>query len=282
MKIRRPCQAGAFYPASKDELVKSIEGCFLTSLGPGRKPSVNIDGKREVKGIVSPHAGYIYSGPIAAHSYTALAEDGKPDLAVLIGPNHTGVGSGVSLMSEGVWETPLGRLEIDKAAAERISASSDIIDIDELAHTYEHSIEVQIPFLQYLYGLEIKIVPICMMLQDLETSIEVGAAIYKGLNNIDYVIIASTDLTHYEPQVEAKEKDKEVIKQIIDLDEDGLHSVLARSNVSMCGYGPVTAFIKAMKLSNIHNVKLLKYGTSGDVTGDTSSVVGYVAVKAST
>lgn len=282
MKIRRPCQAGAFYPASKDELVKSIEDCFLTSLGPGRKPSVNIDGKREVKGIVSPHAGYIYSGPIAAHSYTALAEDGKPDLAVLIGPNHTGVGSGVSLMSEGVWETPLGRLEIDKAAAERISASSDIIDIDELAHTYEHSIEVQIPFLQYLYGLEIKIVPICMMLQDLETSIEVGAAIYKGLNNIDYVIIASTDLTHYEPQVEAKEKDKEVIKQIIDLDEDGLHSVLTRFNISMCGYGPVTAFIKAMKLSNIHNVKLLKYGTSGDVTGDTSSVVGYVAVKAST
>ena len=236
MKIRRPCQAGAFYPASKDELVKSIEDCFLTSLGPGRKPSVNIDGKREVKGIVSPHAGYIYSGPIAAHSYTALAEDGKPDLAVLIGPNHTGVGSGVSLMSEGVWETPLGRLEIDKAAAERISASSDIIDIDELAHTYEHSIEVQLPFIRY-FKKDFAFVPILVSRARIDVYKELGKEIAGSIKDYgkEVVIIASSDMTHYEEHESAKKKDTLAIEAILNLDEDLLLKRVAQYDISMCG-----------------------------------------------
>jgi AmmeMemoRadiSam system protein B len=281
MKVRKPCQAGAFYPGTKDSLIKSLEDCFQ-NLGPCRKPSVNFEGRRKIKGVVCPHAGYIYSGPIAAYSYLALAEDGKPDFAVIIGPNHTGVGSGVSIMVDGVWETPLGKLEIDKETAENIFSFTNIIDINETAHEYEHSIEVQIPFLQYLYGEEIKIIPICMMMQDLETAIEVGDSIFKGIKDSNYVVIASTDMTHYEPQVEAEKKDKEVIDSIINLDEKRLNRAIREKNVSMCGYGPTIAFIKIMKLIGAVNVKLLKYGTSGDVTGDTSSIVGYASIAAST
>jgi AmmeMemoRadiSam system protein B len=282
MKVRRPCQAGAFYPGSKNSLLKSIEECFLSPLGPGRKPTVNPRGERLIKGLVCPHAGYMYSGPVAAYSYLALADDGKPDVAVILGPNHTGLGSGVSIMVEGFWETPLGKLEVDEEVAKRISSSSDIIDIDETAHLYEHSIEVQLPFLQYLYGEALKIVPICMMMQDLETSREVAEAVHEAVHGLNHIILASSDMTHYEPQSEAKRKDEEAIKSILTLDEEGLHSVINRLNVSMCGYGPVTVFIRAMKLEKAFNVTLLKYETSGDVTGDGSSVVGYAALKAST
>ncbi|MEM2901897.1 MAG: MEMO1 family protein [Candidatus Bathyarchaeia archaeon] len=282
MKVRRPCQAGAFYPGSRNSLLESIEECFLSPLGPGRKPTVNPRGERLIKGLVCPHAGYMYSGPVAAYSYLALAEDGKPDVAVILGPNHTGLGSGVSIMVEGVWETPLGRLEVDEGVAEKISSSSDIIDVDDTAHLYEHSIEVQLPFLQYLYGEGLKIAPICMMMQDLETSREVAEAVYKAVQGLNYIVLASTDMTHYEPQSEAKKKDGEAIKSILTLDEEGLHNVINRLNVSMCGYGPVTVFIRAMKLDKALNVTLLKYATSGDVTGDVGAVVGYAAVKAST
>lgn len=281
MKIRKPCQAGTFYPASKDLLIEAIKGCFLHPIGPQTIPSLNLDGETKIKGIICPHAGFTYSGPIAAHSYAALAGDGKPDLAVIIGPNHTGLGSGVSLMLEGFWETPLGKIEIENQVAEKILNLSDIIDIDELAHQYEHSIEVQIPFLQYLYGSQIRFIPIILMLQDLKTSIEIGKTIFEAISHLNCIVIASTDLTHYETQVEANRKDHKAIEAILSLNENKLQQIIDQENLSMCGYGPTVAFITIMKLFEATNTILLKYGTSGDISGDLDSVVGYASIKAS-
>ncbi|MEM3606949.1 MAG: AmmeMemoRadiSam system protein B, partial [Candidatus Bathyarchaeia archaeon] len=134
MKIRKPFQAGAFYAGRKEALIKEIESCFLHKLGPGKIPKVNQSGERVLTALVCPHAGYMYSGPIAAHSYYVMALDGIPDTAIIIGPNHTGLGSGVSMMSDGYWETPLGVLQVDSELAKEIYKFSNLIDLDESAH----------------------------------------------------------------------------------------------------------------------------------------------------
>ena len=279
MKIREACQAGAFYAGTAKSLKTQIEDCFLGKYGPGSLPKINEKGERIIKALVCPHAGYMYSGQVAAHSYFALANDGIPEVIVIIGPNHTGMGSGISIMDEGKWRTPLGELEIDSSLAKEIYKNSSIIDIDEMAHKYEHSIEVQLPFLQYIYGNRVKFVPICMMLQDLETSIEVGEAIAKALFNKNSVIIASSDMTHYEPQKIAEKKDKLALNAILELNEKKLHEVIESELISMCGYGPVTAAIKASKSLGASKAKLLCYKTSGDITGDYEAVVGYASVS---
>ncbi|MBS7643344.1 AmmeMemoRadiSam system protein B [Candidatus Bathyarchaeota archaeon] len=279
MKVRRPCQAGAFYAGSPTALHAEIEECFLHRLGPGKLPKLQETGPRRILALISPHAGYMYSGPVAAHSYYALALDGKPALIVILGPNHTGLGSGISIMADGSWKTPFGNVEVDKEVAEKILRASKLIDVDDTAHAYEHSIEVQLPFLQYLYGSAFRFVPICMMLQDLETSQEVGAAIANAVSGIDVVLIASTDFSHYVPQLEADRNDHLALDAILKLDEVQLQSVVETYNISMCGYGPVTAVITAAKQLGASSANLLCYRTSGDVTGDRSAVVGYAAVS---
>ncbi len=281
MKVRKPCQAGAFYAGKKEALIKEIESCFLHRLGPGKIPKVNPTGERILTALICPHAGYMYSGPIAAHSYYAMAFDGVPETAVIIGPNHTGLGSGVSIINEGYWETPLGALQINSELAKEIYKSSNLIDLDESAHLYEHSIEVQLPFLQYLYQDKLTIVPICMMMQDLETSVEVGKAVAEACKEKNVIIIASSDMTHYENAESAKRKDKLAIDAILSLDEFKLELTVYKYNISMCGYGPVAAALKASKMLNGKEAKLLAYGTSGDITGDYSSVVGYAAIAIS-
>jgi len=276
MKARRPAQAGAFYPRSGEALRSEVERCFTHRLGPGALQRVS-DGPRKIVAMVCPHAGYMYSGPVAAHAYARLALDGKPDRIVILGPNHTGYGSGISVMKDGVWEMPMGGVDIDSELAERIVRSSRIIDVDEQGHRYEHSIEVQLPFLQYLYGSGLRFVPVCMMMQDLETSREVGDAIAAALVDKG-LIIASTDLTHYEPQKSAEKKDMMVIDAITGLDEARLQTVVEAQAVSMCGYGPVMAAVVAAKKLGATKAELLKYATSGDVSGDTSQVVGYASV----
>ena len=159
MKIRRPTQTGAFYEGNAESLKKQIENCFLHELGPGKIPKVARAGSRQVVGLVCPHAGYMFSGPVAAHAYYRLALDGKPDVVVLFSPNHTGYGSGLAVMNEGVWRTPLGDVEVDGETANQIVHESRIIDVDELAHRFEHSIEVQLPFLQYLMVQNSKLYP---------------------------------------------------------------------------------------------------------------------------
>jgi AmmeMemoRadiSam system protein B len=220
----------------------------------------------------------MYSGPVAAHGYNRLAQDGKPDIVVILGPNHTGNGSALAVMREGVWRTPLGDVEIDTATADLITHASSIIDVDDSAHAFEHSVEVQLPFLQYLYGSSFKFVPICFLMQDLESSREVGSALAKALQGMNAVIIASTDMTHYEPQKSAEKKDKAAIDAVLKLDEAQLYSTVEGFGISMCGPGPTMALVVAAKALGAKKAELLCYKTSGDITGDYSAVVGYASI----
>jgi len=278
-KIRYPAVAGLFYEGDSEALKKRIEWCFKHKLGPGSIPSLNELGKRNIVGLVCPHAGYVYSGPIAAHSYVELAKDGIPDVVVILGPNHTGLGSGVSIVDAGCWRTPLGNVEVNSEVAKKIVRNCELIAVDELAHLHEHSIEVQLPLLQYIYGNRFSFVPICMMLQLRDVCAEVGNAIAKALENENAVIIASTDFTHYEPQERAYEKDLKVLKAIEALDPDLMLRLVDSLPVSMCGPGPVASMLYAAKKLGAKRATILKYATSGDVTGDKFSVVGYGSVK---
>lgn len=279
MKARPPAFAGSWYAGTPQELRKQIGACFTHKLGPGNLPKVAKEGPRKILGLVSPHAGYMYSGPIAAHGYYRLAADGKPNVTVILSPNHTGRGSALATMKEGVWRTPLGDVEIDTPVAEKILQESRVIDIDEKAHAFEHSIELQLPFLQYLYGSSFRFVPICFLMQDLESSREVGKAIAAALSQENAVVIASTDMTHYEPHENAKRKDEMIIEAATRLDEEEYYSLVESYGISTCGYGPVVAAITAAKKLGGEKGQLLCYKTSGDITGDYSAVVGYASIS---
>lgn len=278
MKVRRPSQAGMFYANTAESLKAQIEQCFTHKLGPGKIPKMAKDGLHRLVGFVSPHAGYMYSGPVAAHGYYDLALDGKPEIIVILGPNHTGQGSAIAVMNEGVWRTPLGDVQIDTPTADLIVKESKIVDLDETAHMFEHSIEVQLPFLQYLYGSDFRFVPIAFLMQDLESSREVGKATAKALTNKNAVIIASSDMTHYEPQKSVEKKDNMVIEAVEKMDESRLYAVIEDYGISACGYGPIIALITAAKALGAKSAKLLCHATSGDVTGDFSAVVGYASI----
>jgi len=278
VRVRRPCQAGAFYEGNAESLKRQIRNCFLNKLGPGQLPTVVENGQRGVVGLICPHAGYMFSGPVAAHSYYQLAIDGKPDLVFILGPNHTGLGSGLAVMNEGVWRTPLGDVGVDAEAANQVVQESKIVDVDEAAHNYEHSIEVQLPFLQYLYGGGFKIVPICFLMQDLNSAREVGEALAKIAAQRNAVMIASSDMTHYEPQEKAQSKDLKALEAVEAMDEARFYSIIESQRVTACGYGPIGALVTAAKSLGVKEAKLLCYKTSGDVIGDYSGVVGYAAV----
>jgi len=278
LKLRYPAVAGSWYAGTPDRLRKQIEELFMHRLGPGIPPSVVEEGPRNLVGLVVPHAGYMASGPVAAHAYYRLAKDGKPDVVVIFGPNHTGHGSALSIMNEGAWRTPLGDVEIDSETANQILSTSSIIDVDDRAHVYEHSIELQLPFLQYLYGSEFKFVPICFMRQDLESSREVGKAVAEALKGKNGLVIASSDLTHYEPQERAEKKDKIAIDAALEMDEERYYRAVESYGISTCGYGPVIADIIAAKELGATKSELLCYKTSGDVLGDRSAVVGYASI----
>ncbi|RLG02201.1 MAG: hypothetical protein DRN61_06900 [Thaumarchaeota archaeon] len=278
MKIRRPAVAGSFYKGDRDSLVKQIEWCFLHKLGPGSLPRVDERGPRHIIAMVCPHAGYMYSGPTAAHSYHKLASDGLPELVVLIGPNHSGIGAMVSVSDAELWRTPLGDVTIDRESSSNLVRKCGIAELDSEAHFYEHSLEVQLPFLQYLYGTRFKVVAITMMLQDISTCRDLGYSLAELLAEKNAVIIASTDFTHYEPYEVAREKDALAIKAILNLDAQELLNVVKRNNISMCGPGPVATAIIAAKALNASNASLLSYTTSGDIAGFKEEVVGYGSI----
>jgi hypothetical protein len=217
----------------------------------------------------------MYSGPVAANGFARLATDGTPETFVILGPNHTGHGSGVSILTEGAWETPIGTTQIQSELAKRIQKACTILDVDEASHAYEHSIEVQLPFIQFLYGDSVKFIPICMMMQDLQTSREIAKAIVEQCEGTNYAIIASSDFTHYEPHETACKKDKTAIDAILKLDDETLNGLGESSRVTMCGYGPISTLIAAAKLMSGVKVELLTHKTSGDITEDRSAVVGY-------
>ena len=278
MGRRMPAVAGAFYPSSPESLRMEIENCFLHRIGPGRLPR-KIEGEKRPPFLIAPHAGYVYSGPVAAHGYLQLEDRAKPEVVVVLGPNHYGVGSSVSVYPEGEWVTPLGSVEIDSKLAMKLADLSDVFTLDELSHAREHSIEVQIPFLQYVLG-EFKLVPICILDQGFETCVKVGRALAEALKDYEnFLVVASTDLTHYEPDEIAKRKDELALEKVINLDVEGLYEVILRHDISMCGYGPVAAVLEASKGLGAQKAQILKHATSGDVTGDRSAVVGYASVK---
>ena len=274
--VRLPCQAGSFYASSERALRKQIEECFRHNFGSRALPNVREQGPRRAIALVSPHAGYMYSGPVAAKGYAYVADDGRPDIIVIVGPNHTGYGTGVSIMLGGVWRTPLGDVSINAELAKDVQRFSEFIDVDAGAHLYEHSIEVQLPFLQYVYG-SFQFVPICMRMQDLEVSQDVGAAIARASAGKNVLIIASTDLSHYESQSIVEKKDSLALDAISRLDEEELQSVVEAHGISMCGYGPVSAAIVASKTLGAEKTVLLQHKTSGDMTGDKRQVVGYAS-----
>lgn len=273
MNARKPAVSGVFYAGSARALEEQIEWCYKHELGPGAVPRVNSQGPGEIVGMVVPHAGYPYSGPVAAHAYKALAEDGFPDTVVLLGPNHTGYGHPVSVWVGGPWRTPLGDLAIDEALARGLLG--DEIEADTTAHIFEHSIEVQLPWLQQLYRA-VKIVPVAMLAQDIETARVVGTAIANSGHKA--VIIASSDFSHYEPHPTATAKDSSLIKAIVDLNEEDLYARCEQLDCTMCGYGPVASAVIGAKQLGARRAGLLRYATSGDTTGDFSRVVGYASV----
>ncbi len=268
--MRKPAVAGQFYPDRVKDLDNAIIEAFTHPLGPGEVPSLSPDRKGKILGGVVPHAGYIYSGPVAANFYHELALDGFPDSFIIIGPNHTGLGSMVSMALED-FQTPYGIAKIDRDLARLIHKG--IVDVDIQAHIYEHSVEVQLPFLQF-FKREIKFVPIVMMAQDYEFALELSGIIHDAINERDVVVIASSDFSHYVPKKSAYERDLKAINFLLSGDVKSFYRAIEEYNVTACGYGPIATAMMATR----GRAKLLKYATSGDVF-PMEEVVGYASIS---
>ena len=277
--LRMPAVAGSFYPDNPNALKKLIESCFLEDISVGEIPKLeSFDGTDYPINVMVPHAGYQYSGAIAAHGYCRLVQIGFPEVFIIISPNHTGFGTEISVFNEGEWATPLGSIEVDSEFAEEIISQSDIAKGDFQAHIHEHSIEVQLPFLQY-FSDDFKIVPITMGSQTYVTANDIAKAIFEAGNKLgkSYAVIASTDLSHFNNQEKANKVDGFVMEDIGEMNEFKLFEEVVQYNITMCGYGPVMATIIHSKMSGKSECELLAYRTSGDVTGDLTSVVGYAS-----
>ncbi|MFC2009273.1 AmmeMemoRadiSam system protein B [Chloroflexota bacterium] len=277
MGLRTPTVAGTFYASTASGVIEQIEWSYRHDIGPGQLPEVNESGPRNIVGLVAPHAGYMASGPVAAHAYDALARDGRVDTAIIVGPNHTGYGSAVSVWASGAWRTPLGDAQVDENVAHALLGG--VLRSDESAHIYEHSIEVQVPWLQHLYGADVRIVPVAILAQDSDTALAVGEALAAVEGNV--VMIASTDLSHYESLDSATRKDAGILSAIECLDSNRMYRYLDAEKCTMCGYGPVAAVMHAARSRGATHATLLKYATSGDTIGDYSRVVGYASAALS-
>jgi hypothetical protein len=260
--MRRAAVAGAFYEGDKDRLEEQLRDCFS---GISREENENIIG------AVVPHAGYLYSGGVAASVYAKLPQ---ADIFVILGVNHHGVGSLIAV-SKDTWATPLGEVEVDNTFVDALP--KQIIDVDETAHRYEHSIEVQLPFLQFLFDGKFHVVPICIGLIDKDSAREIGEDLADTIAKIGkkVIIIASSDFTHYEPDRIARGKDEYVIEAIKELDVAKFYKRVYERNVTACGVDPIAAMMYAAKKLGAKEGQVTKYATSGDVIGDRSSVVGY-------
>jgi len=278
IKSRPPAVSGIFYPSNPFELQKSLEQSFLDmNFGPGRMPP-SLD-RKKIYGIISPHAGYTYSGSVAANGYYQVSNMNY-ETVIMTGPNHYGIGRGVATMRQSLWKTPLGDVEVNTDFADTISKNT-VIDMDDFSHIRDHCLEVQLPFLQSIRKDDtFRIVPIIMNLQDIETAKDVGKTIAQAISSASTkaLLIASSDFTHYEPNEEAHRKDLELIDTILSLDVSSFYAVLERLDISACGYGAIASIMIAVKELGASKAELLKYATSGDITGDKSSVVGYASI----
>jgi AmmeMemoRadiSam system protein B/AmmeMemoRadiSam system protein A len=265
METRSAVVAGQFYPGTPETLKSTIKEM--------------VDGeadKQKALGIIVPHAGYMYSGRVAGATLSRIE---FTDTFIIIGPSHTGLGKPLSIMTEGIWETPLGNVEIDTELATEILSMCKELKEDSRAHNSEHAIEVQLPFLQY-FKPDVKIVPIVLGYSSFENYKNIGKGIARALKKTgrEAVIMVSSDMNHYEPQHVTKDKDSQAIEAVLDLDEDELMSRVRENNITMCGVAPAISMITAVKELGAARGELVMHMTSGDTTGDVDSVVGYAGI----
>ncbi len=273
---RMPVVAGRFYEGKEDLLIKRIENCFMGKYGPGRLPEGTAGKTRSIKAAIAPHAGYMYSGMPAAHTYLNIYEDGKPEHIVIFGPNHTGLGARLAVCNED-WGTPLGKAKYDSGLGAAIVEEDEYASYDCIAHSSEHSIEVQIPFLQYIFGPEVNFIPICISDQSYSVCESVGKTIARLAEQDDILVIASSDFTHFETAESAKKKDNQAMEYLEYLDPKGFLNFVQSHRISICGAGPIAAAMVYANERGATKFNLLKYTSSGDITGDNKSVVAYVA-----
>ncbi|MFB0564573.1 MAG: AmmeMemoRadiSam system protein B [Candidatus Aminicenantaceae bacterium] len=266
---RKPSVAGYFYPGNEHDLLTMVENMV--------KPEMK---KEEAICVVSPHAGFIYSGPVAGAVFSSVQ---LPSTFVILGPSHRSISSLAAIMKEGFWETPLGEVSVDALLAELIMKHSSLITEDEFAHRDEHSLEVQLPFIQY-FKKDISMVPICFSYEISYEKIEqLAKAVSQGIREFKskVLIVASTDMSHYVNQKIAEKKDFLAIERVEKLDPKGLYDTVLREDISMCGFQPTTAGLIAAKELGAKKAELIKYQTSGDASGDYSQVVGYAGIRIS-
>jgi len=264
--VRQPVVADRFYPGDEDPLRKEV----MNYIGPDR-------GSDRVIGAVMPHAGYIYSGSIAGQTTAAIP---IPRNVIILGPNHTGKGPAVSIFPAGSWRMPFGDVPVNEPLAEKIIQRCELATPDEMAHLREHSIEVQLPFLYYGGDRNLCILPVTLSMLTKEECRLVGKALGDIISEQedDILMVASSDMTHYESVESAKAKDSEAIARILDLDPDGLLDVVLGRGISMCGVIPTAVMLYATLSLGAREAKLVRYGTSGEVSGDYNQVVGYAGI----
>lgn len=262
---RQAAAAGRFYNGSAARLKSQVE------------QYVSVDAvKYEIIGALSPHAGLMYSGPVAGAVYSSIS---FPETFVLLGPNHTGLGARLSLMASGEWEIPTGVMTVDEDLAGAIAEEVPVLSRDVQAHLFEHSIEVQLPFIAYFSG-SAKIVPIAVMNASLAECENIGKGIARAVEHSGrrVVVVASSDMSHYVSDAVARELDGLALKDLLDMSPEGLYNTVLRRNISMCGFIPATMMLYAAKSLGAVGARLVKYATSGEVSGDYEHVVGYAGV----
>lgn len=264
--MRKPAVSGYFYPKNKEDLLR-----MMNAFSSDSKQPQAID---NLIGIVVPHAGYEYSGKTAMDSYSLL-KNSKIRNFVIIGPNHFGFPEFASIYEEGTWETPLGEAVINKKIADKILKNSKYVTSDQDAHSNEHSVEVQLPFLQYLFGEDFTFVPLILGNQSKLVAEDLSNSLEKIED--DFILIASSDLTHYEPRERAAEKDRKLTSSITSLDVDKFYFTLKEISATACGFGAI-ATLMSLTRKRKGKLELISYSTSGDTTKDYGSVVGYASM----
>jgi AmmeMemoRadiSam system protein B len=263
--IRQPAVAGQFYSSNPSQLREEIRGF----MGPEAK-------REKAIGIIAPHAGYMYSGAVAGALYNTVE---IPDTVLILGPNHHGFGSKAAVYPSGEWLTPLGSSKINDRLSDLVKKNTSLIVEDMAAHHYEHSLEVQLPFLQYI-NRNVTIVPICIGHSEYAACRDLGVGIAKAIIEFgsDVLLLASSDMTHYESAFSAKRKDDLALKEVLALNAEGLLKICRKESITMCGVIPAAVMIVAAREMGAERAEIVRYSTSGDITGDNEQVVAYAAV----
>jgi AmmeMemoRadiSam system protein B len=262
---RSPAVAGQFYHGNSSRLHQQVENYIVKGAR-----------REKVIAVVSPHAGLVYSGSVAGAVYSSMD---FPETFILIGPNHTGLGAQVSMMASGEWEIPTGVFRIDEKISHKISVYVPLVTKDTKAHMFEHSLEVQLPFIAY-FSKDAKIVPIIILSAAVEECKVIGEGIARAVKDIgsSVVIVASSDMSHYVPDDIARKKDSKAIDRILSLDPEGLYETVEKEKISMCGYIPVATMLYAAEALGAQSARLIKYATSAEISGDYEHVVGYAGI----